>query len=185
MLDKKDLEAIGALLDTRLQKTETDLRNEMHTMEGMLRDEMHTIEGTLRDEMHTMEGTLRDEMHTMEGTLRDEMHTVEGTLRDEMHTVEGALRDEMHTIEGTLRDEIQQAEQRMKWFTELKIKESEELLLEDADWTKSRLEAKIDAVDKKIEEIQEYYRIRKLNDDTTALLAKRIDRLEQKIAARS
>lgn len=119
MLDKKDLEAIGALLDTRLQKTETDLRNEMHTMEG------------------------------------------------------------------ALRDEIQQAEQRMKWFTELKIKESEELLLEDADWTKSRLEAKIDAVDKKIEEIQEYYRIRKLNDDTTALLAKRIDRLEQKIAARS
>lgn len=130
MLDKKDLEAIGALLDTRLQKTETDLRNEMHT-------------------------------------------------------VEGTLRDEMHTMEGTLRDEIQQAEQRMKWFTELKIKESEELLLEDADWTKSRLEAKIDAVDKKIEEIQEYYRIRKLNDDTTALLAKRIDRLEQKIAARS
>lgn len=61
------------------------------------------------------------------------------------------------------------------------IAKSENLVLDELDRVQVSLERKMEAVKKNIEELNQYYRITKLENDNTALLLKLIDELSKKV----
>ena len=91
---------------------------------------------------------------------------------------------------------IAASEERMIKRMEHMIHESENNLLDEISRTYNFLDAKIEKLQKNVEEITQYYRIKKLEDDNTAILLeltremnkqienmnKRIENLEKKIA---
>ena len=84
---------------------------------------------------------------------------------------------------------IAESEAKMESMLTVKIKEAENLLLEEIDRTQTNLENKINLINENLEELKQYYRITKLENDNTAVLlklieglSKRIDDLEKKIA---
>ncbi len=62
------------------------------------------------------------------------------------------------------------------------IAESENLVLDEVDRARISIEKKIEAVKKNVEELNQYYRITKLENDNTAILLKLIDELSKKVA---
>ncbi len=62
-----------------------------------------------------------------------------------------------------------------------RISTSENLLLEEMERTRSILDNKISKVQKNLDELAQYYRITKLENDNTALLLKLIDELARRV----
>ncbi|CUX23282.1 hypothetical protein [Clostridium sp. C105KSO13] len=62
-----------------------------------------------------------------------------------------------------------------------KIDETENLLLDEIGRTQSYLEKQISEVKKNIDELNQYYRITKLENDNTALLLKMIESLQKDV----
>lgn len=62
-----------------------------------------------------------------------------------------------------------------------RITESENLILKELDRVQISLENKINTVQKNLEELNQYYRITKLENDNTALLLKMIDELSKRV----
>lgn len=61
------------------------------------------------------------------------------------------------------------------------ITESENLILEEIERTRNIIEKQIDKVQSNLDEINQYYRITKLENDNTALLLKMIDELSKRV----
>ena len=87
---------------------------------------------------------LRDEMREMRDGLRDE-------LRGEMQGMKDELRGEMRGMEEKLRGEIHSA-----------IEENNELIFDEMERYYKMTHREIEALDKKVTEISDYYRIRKM-----------------------
>ena len=64
-----------------------------------------------------------------------------------------------------------------KMFTE-----SENLILGEMERTRERLENKIETVQDNLEELKQYYRITKLENDNTALLLQMVTELQKRVA---
>ena len=58
---------------------------------------------------------------------------------------------------------------------------SENLVLEETERTRNILEEQINTVQKNLEELTQYYRITKLENDNTALFLKMMDELSRRI----
>lgn len=63
------------------------------------------------------------------------------------------------------------------------IAESENLILQELDRVQISVESKMRAIQKNLDELNQYYRITKLENDNTALLLKIIDELSKKVEA--
>lgn len=61
------------------------------------------------------------------------------------------------------------------------ITESENLILEEMERTRNIIEKQIDKVQSNLDEINQYYRITKLENDNTTLLLKMIDELSKRV----
>ena len=61
------------------------------------------------------------------------------------------------------------------------IAESENLILEEMERTRNILEMHINKVQKNLDELNQYYRITKLENDNAALLLKMIDELTRRV----
>lgn len=61
------------------------------------------------------------------------------------------------------------------------IAQAENLLLEEMERTRNILEKQIDKVQSNLDELNQYYRITKLENDNTALLLKMIDELSRRV----
>lgn len=59
---------------------------------------------------------------------------------------------------------------------------TEKILLDELERTRNGLAHQIETVKKNLEEINQYYRITKLENDNTALLLKMIDELSKRVA---
>ena len=62
-----------------------------------------------------------------------------------------------------------------------RVTESENLILNYVDDTRKTLEKQIEQVKKNMDELNQYYRITKLENDNTALLLKMLDGLSKRV----
>lgn len=85
--------------------------------------------------------------------------------------------NDLIAIRKIMKEEITESEKR----TDARFEESENLILEELERTRSILEKEIAQVQKNLDEISQYYRITKLENDNTALLLKMIDELSRRI----
>ena len=90
--------------------------------------------------------------------------------------------NDLQAIRAIMQEEIGESEKRINDKIDTKIAESENLLLEEMDRVQMFLESKINTVKENLEELKQYYKITKLENDTTAILLKMIEELEKKSA---
>ena len=64
---------------------------------------------------------------------------------------------------------------------DIKLTKSENLILQETERTRNILEKRIDQIQKNLDELNQYYRITKLENDNTALLLKMIEKLEKRV----
>ena len=76
---------------------------------------------------------------------------------------------------------LAESEKKMEVMVDTRLAESENLILEEMERTRNILEKNIDKVQKNLDELNQYYRITKLENDNTALLLKMIDELTRRV----
>ena len=84
-------------------------------------------------------------------------------------------------IRAIMKEEIAESEKKMEVMMDTRLAESENLILEEMERTRNILEKHIDKVQKNLDELNQYYRITKLENDNTALLLKMIDELTRRV----
>ena len=67
-------------------------------------------------------------------------------------------------------------------IVEEKVSQSEKIILDEIDRVQEILQQHIKAVEKNLEELQQYYRITKLENDNTTLLLKMVDELSRRVS---
>lgn len=109
-------------------------------------------------------GELKGEIAEVKGEI-DEVKGEISDMKGEIANVKGEI--------GELRGEI----------IEIKgqVKASEKLLLDELGYVQSYFEKQITQVQKNIDELQQYYKIAKLENDNTTLLLKMIETLQKDI----
>ena len=83
--------------------------------------------------------------------------------------------------ESVMDQKLSESEKRMESVMDQKLAKSENLILEEMERTRNILEKRIDTVQKNLDELNQYYRITKLENDNTALLLKMIDELSRRV----
>ncbi|HBI59945.1 MAG TPA: hypothetical protein DDY31_01825 [Lachnospiraceae bacterium] len=84
-------------------------------------------------------------------------------------------------METVIDKRIAESEKNMEAMMDRKITESENLILKEMDRVQINLTNKINEVQKNLDELSQYYRITKLENDNTALLLKMIDELSKRV----
>ena len=84
-------------------------------------------------------------------------------------------------METVINMRITESEEKMESMIIDRIREVENVLLEEMDRTQRHLEDKINLVKEDLEELKQYYKITKLENDNTALLLKMIGELERRV----
>ena len=69
----------------------------------------------------------------------------------------------------------------MESIMDERLARSETFILDEIERTRDILEGKIEKVQKNLDELNQYYRITKLENDNTALLLKMIDELSRRV----
>lgn len=95
--------------------------------------------------------------------------------------VKGVIVESEKRMETVIDSRITESEKRMETVIDSRITESENLLLKEVDRVQINLESKISVVQRNLEELSQYYRITKLENDNTALLLKMIDELSKRV----
>lgn len=89
--------------------------------------------------------------------------------------------NDLQAIRAIMQEEIGESEKRINDKIDTKIAESENLLLEEMDRVQMFLESKINTVKENLEELKQYCKITKLENDTTAILLKMIEELARRV----
>ena len=141
-------------------------------------------------------------LHKETASLREEvtgLHKETASLREEMtglHKETASLREEMtglHKETASLRVEFQQnlekTEKNILEVLRKEIRASENSTLEEVDRLQEIMERRIGEVNEKIENVERYYRISRLENDNTTLVlqivedyGRRLEKLERVIA---
>ena len=107
-------------------------------------------------------------------------------LKNMMETVmdEKLAKSEEHImdkVETVVDEKLAKSEDRMMAKVDKKLTKSENLILDELERTRNILENRIEKVEKNLDELNQYYRISKLENDNIALLLKMSDDLSRRI----
>ena len=91
------------------------------------------------------------------------------------------LQNLQHMMERVFDERIGQTEEKMERMVNTQITQSENLVLQELERTRNILEERIDMIQKNMEELNQYYKITKLENENTSLVLKMIDGLTKRV----
>lgn len=110
-------------------------------------------------------------------------------LKNELQKNNVRMDEKLQSLEGRMDEKLQSLENRMDEKFDNKLHKSENLILDEVERTRNILEKKISNLQSNVDELNQYYKIAKLENDNTTLilkmvqdLSKRVDKLEEKSA---
>ena len=110
-------------------------------------------------------------------------------LDEKLHNFENRMDEKLDNLESRMDEKLDNLENRMINTMDVKLRDSENLLLEETERTRTILENKISDVQKNIDDLNQYYRVARLESDNLSLvigtvqnLTKRVEELERKTA---
>lgn len=112
--------------------------------------------------------------------LEDRMTGFEDRMTGLENKVTG-LEDGQQNILQQIDEKITASEERMMQKMDEKLTHSENLILHELDRVQEHLETDIQKVERNLEELQQYYRITKLENDNTSLLLKMYNNMQKEI----
>lgn len=84
-------------------------------------------------------------------------------------------------LDSKLDSKLEKNNEQMKIYIREEITRSESFLLDEMERMNKSTNSKIDLLQKKIEELEQYYRITKLENDNTTLLLQLVSRLQKDV----
>ena len=126
----------------------------------ILRDEM-------RENSENLKKELREEMRENLESLKEELR---GEMRENSEELRGEMRENSENLKTELRGEIHSA-----------IEENNELIFDEMERYYQMTHRELEALDKKVTEISDYYRIRKLEDSTSDKLLRLYEQQQEEI----
>lgn len=112
--------------------------------------------------------------------LEDRMTGFEDRMTGLENKVTG-LEDGQQNILQQIDERITASEERMMQKMDEKLTHSENLILHELDRVQEHLETDVQKVERNLEELQQYYRITKLENDNTSLLLKMYNNMQKEI----
>lgn len=112
--------------------------------------------------------------------LEDRMTGFEDRMTGLENKVTG-LEDGQQNILQQIDEKITASEERMMQKMDEKLTHSENLILHELDRVQEHLETDVQKVERNLEELQQYYRITKLENDNTSLLLKMYNNMQKEI----
>ena len=118
------------------------------------------------------------EERTTQKIIESEERTTQKIIESEERTTQKIIESEERTAQ-----KIIESEKRTMKRVDRKIKETEKFLLDEIDRFHRNLSEKISMVDTKVDNIEQYYKIRKMEDSTTSLLFEITEEHDKRISA--
>lgn len=88
---------------------------------------------------------------------------------------------DLEMLRNIMKEEIGGSEDRILTNVREELRKGENLILEEMDKMQINFVKKIDEVHRNLDELNQYYRITKLENDNTALLLKMVEELSRRI----
>lgn len=105
--------------------------------------------------------------------------------QNDLQAIRAIMQEEIAGTEERINNKIEsRIKETKEWINdriESQITESEELILKEMDRVQMFLENKINTVKENVEELKQYYKITKLENDSTEILLKMIEELSRRI----
>ena len=168
MLEQKDLKMIKDIVENVVQNSEDRMISRIHESEGRMESRMESL---ISESENRMESKMDALISKSEGRMESKMDALISESEGRMESKMGAL--------------ISESEDRMESKMESLIHESENMVLGELDRVQVNLGKRIDKVEQNLDELNQYYRIIKLDHDNTAILLKTIGDHEKSIDALS
>ena len=125
----------------------------------------------------------------MSEILDEKLHNFENRMDEKLDNLESRMDENLDNLESRMDEKLDNLENRMINTMDVKLRDSENLLLEEMERTRTILENKISDVQKNIDDLNQYYRVARLESDNLSLvigtvqnLTKRVEELERKTA---
>ena len=175
MLDEKDVFIIKDIVESAIEKNNYILRDEM-------RENSENLKKELREEMRENLESLKEELR---GEMRENSEELRGEMRENSEELRGEMRENSENLKKELRGEMRENSENLK--TELRgeihsaIEENNELIFDEMERYYQMTHRELEALDKKVTEISDYYRIRKLEDSTSDKLLRLYEQQQEEI----
>ncbi len=88
---------------------------------------------------------------------------------------------DLEMLRNIMKEEIGGSEDRILTTVREELRKGENLILEEMDRMQTNFVKKIDELHRNLDELNQYYRITKLENDNTALLLKMVEELSRRI----
>ena len=209
MLEQKDLKMIKDIVENVVQNSEDRMISRIHESEGRMESKMEALISESEDRMESkMEAIISESEDRMESKMESLISESEGRMESKVESLisesedrmgskmevlisesEDRIESKMEALisesEGKMESLISESENRMESKMEALIHESENMVLGELDRVQVNLGKRIDKVEQNLDELNQYYRIIKLDHDNTAILLKTIGDHEKSIVALS
>ena len=179
MLDEKDVFIIKDIVESAIEKNNYILRDEMRENSENLKKELRE---EMRENSENLKKELREEMRENLESLKEELR---GEMRENSEELRGEMRENSENLKKELRGEMRENSENLK--TELRgeihsaIEENNELIFDEMECYYQMTHRELEALDKKVTEISDYYRIRKLEDSTSDKLLRLYEQQQEEI----
>ena len=190
MLDEKDVFIIKDIVESAIEKNNYILRDEMRenseNLKKELREEMRenseNLKKELREEMRenseNLKKELREEMRENLESLKEELR---GEMRENSEELRGEMRENSEELRGEMRENSENLKTELRGEIHSAIEENNELIFDEMECYYQMTHRELEALDKKVTEISDYYRIRKLEDSTSDKLLRLYEQQQEEI----
>ena len=121
----------------------------------------------------------------MQEVMREEIAESEermtGKIAESEERMQGAMRGAIAESEERMTGKIAESEEQTRGYIDSRVTESENLILKYVDDTRTTLENKIQMVQDNLNEITQYYRIKRLEDENISYLIRKTGELDIRV----
>ena len=104
-----------------------------------------------------------------------------GTMDEKLEHLEGRMDQKLESLENRMDQKLESLENRMIDTMDAKIRDSENLLLEEMERTRTILEDKIDKIQQNVDNLNQYYQLAKLENDNILLVIESVQNLTKRV----
>lgn len=198
--ERKMESMLGSLKETQdaMQKTQRVMQEDIRMLketQGVIQEDIRGLKET-QDAMQEDIRSLKETQSTMQEDIRSLKETQSAVLKTQ-RTIQRDIRmlkktqNTMSMRQSTMQNDIRSLKKTQGTTVEevKDLKQNQEFIVGEIGRTQTYLEKRIDKVERKLDEVGQFYRITRLDNSTTTELVKicddltdRVERLERKMA---
>jgi len=126
-------------------------------------------------------GTMDEKLEHLEGRMDQKLESLESRMDQKLDGLENRMDQKLESLENRMDQKLESLENRMIDTMDAKIRDSENLLLEEMERTRTILEDKIDKIQQNVDNLNQYYQLAKLENDNILLVIESVQNLTKRV----